>query len=117
MTNGSFIITILFSQLCLASFYLAIELSLLLGPVQNKNLPSRGDYCEQHLQHSVSLSLGKEENTLDIALDTLQSLVLISPVKYCVTQTLQILHISKDPQTRVAVFYSLIWKTVLLKCI
>ena len=26
---------------CLAPFYLALELSLLLGPVQNQNLPSR----------------------------------------------------------------------------
>ena len=28
---------------CLAPFYLALQLSLLLGPVRNQNLPSRGD--------------------------------------------------------------------------
>ena len=55
---------------CLATFYLALELSLLLGPVQNQNLPSRGAQCVQHLQHRVSLALCKQDKTLDIALDT-----------------------------------------------
>ena len=86
---------------CLAPFYLALELSLLLGPVQNQNLPSRGPKCAARLAHSVSIALCKQENTLDIALDTLPKLVLISQVKECVTQTLQILQISRDPQTRV----------------
>ena len=84
---------------CLAPFYLALELSLLLGPVQNQNLPSRGPKCAAHLAHSASLALCKQENTLDIALYTFQSLVSISEVKECVTQTLQILQISRDPQT------------------
>ena len=86
---------------CLAPFYLALELSLLLGPVQNQNLPSRGPKCAAHLAHSASLALCKQENTLDIALYTFRSLVSISEVKECVTQTLQILQISRDPQTRV----------------
>ena len=53
------------------------------------------------LAHSVSLALCKQGNTLDIALDTFQSLVSISEVRECVTQTLQILQISRDLQTRV----------------
>ena len=53
------------------------------------------------LAHSVSLALCKQENTPDIALDTFQSLVSISEVRECVTQTLQILQILKDPQTHV----------------
>ena len=73
--------------MCLAPFYLALELSLLFWPVLNQNLPSRGAYCAQQLQHSVSLSLCKQENTLDIALDTFRSLVSISEVRECVTQT------------------------------
>ena len=63
---------------CLAPFYLTLELSLLLGPVQNQNLPSRGPKCAPHLPHSASLALCKQKNTLEIALDTLLSLVLIS---------------------------------------
>ena len=86
---------------CLAPFYLALELSLLLGPVQNHNLLSRGPKCAAHLAHSASLALCKQENTLDIALYTFRSLVSISEVKECVTQTLQILQISRDPQTHV----------------
>ena len=35
--------------MCLAPFYLALEPSLLLGPVQNQNLPSRGRKCAPHL--------------------------------------------------------------------
>ena len=50
---------------------------------------------------SVSLALCKQENTQDIALDTLQSLVSVSEVRECVTQTLEILQISRDPQTLV----------------
>ena len=65
----------------LAPFYLALELTLLLGPVQNQNWPSRGGLCAQHLQYNVSLALGKQENTLDIALDILPNLVNISEVK------------------------------------
>ena len=33
----------------LAPFYLALEPNLLLGPVQNQNLPSRGRKCAPHL--------------------------------------------------------------------
>ena len=65
----------------------------IIGPVQNQNLPSRGPNCAPHLPHSALLALCKQENTLDIALDTLPSLVFISQVKECVTQTLQILQI------------------------
>ena len=53
------------------------------------------------LTHSVSLALCKQENTLHIALDTFQSLVSISKVREFVLQALQILQISRDPQTRV----------------
>ena len=81
--------------MCLAPFYFALELSLLFGPVQNQNLPSKGAQCAQYLQHSVSLALCKQENELDIALYTLP--VFISQVKDCVTQTLQILKVSRDP--------------------
>ena len=63
---------------CLAPFYLALELSLLLGPVQNQNLPSRGPKNAAHLAQSASLALCKPENTLYIALDTLPSLFFIS---------------------------------------
>ena len=45
--------------------------------------PLEGFNIAQHLQHSVSLALCKQENTLDIALDTLPSLVFISQVKVC----------------------------------
>ena len=38
-------------------------------------------------------------HTLDIVRDTFRSLVLISEMKECVTQTLQILKISRDSQT------------------
>ena len=53
------------------------------------------------LAHSVSLAICKQENTVDVALDAFQSLVSISEVRECVTQTLKILQISGDPQTRV----------------
>ena len=52
--------------------------------------------CRQMLDCEI-----RPENTLDIALDTLPSLVFIFQVKECVTQTLQNLQISRDPQTRV----------------
>ena len=48
----------------------------------------------------VSFGLCQQENTLNIALDTFRSLVSISEVRECVKQTLQILQISRDPQTR-----------------
>ena len=91
---------------CLAPFYLALELSLLLRLVQNQNLPSRGPKCPAHLAHSASSALCNQENTLDIALDTFRSLVSFCEVRECVTQTLQILQISRDPQTRVI---SVLW--------
>ena len=59
------------SPMCLTPFYLTLELSLLLGPVHNQNLPSRGPKCVPHFPHSASLALCKQENTLDIALNTL----------------------------------------------
>ena len=68
--------------MCLAPFYHALDLSLLLGPVQNHNLHSRGLLYAIRLAHSVSLALYKQENTLDIALDTFRSLVSISKVCY-----------------------------------
>ena len=52
--------------------------------------------------HSGSLALCKQENALDIALDTLPRLIFISQVKECVTQTPQIPPNSKDPETRVS---------------
>ena len=57
-----------------------------------------------HLADSASLALCKQENKLDIVLDTLPSLVffVISQAWECVTQTLEILQISRDPQTRVS---------------
>ena len=54
------------AHMCLAPFYLAVELSLLLGPVQNQNLPSREfKYAAHvaHMAHSASLALWKQENT------------------------------------------------------
>ena len=80
----------------LAPFSLALELSLSLGPVQIQNLPSRGPKCAAHLAHSTSLALCKQKNTLDIAIDTLQSLVIIFQVRVCVTQTIQSLQILRD---------------------
>ena len=53
------------------------------------------------MQHSVSIALCKQENTLYMDLNTLSSLFVISQVKECVTQTLQILQILRDPQPRV----------------
>ena len=38
------------------------------------------------LAHSVSIALCNQENTQDIALDTLQSLVFIFQVRECVTK-------------------------------
>ena len=94
-------IVIFMHHTCLAPLYLALELSLLWGPVRNKNLPSRGPKCTSHLPHSASLAQCKQENTLDIALDTLPSQVFKFQGKDCVTQPLQILEISRDPQTHV----------------
>ena len=59
-----------FRHMCLDPFYLALELSILLGPVQNQNLHSRGPTCAAHLAQNASLALCKQEITLDIALDT-----------------------------------------------
>ena len=56
-------------HMCLAPFYLALGM------------------CAT----SALFALCKQENTLDIALDTLLSLVFISQVKECLTRTLQIL--------------------------
>ena len=64
--------------MCLAPFYLALELSLILGPVQTQNLRFRGSLYAARLARSVSLALCKQESTLEIALDTFQSLVSIS---------------------------------------
>ena len=57
------------------------------------------------LVHIVYLALCKQENTLDIALDTFQTLISISEARECVTQTLKILQISRDPQTCVPQAY------------
>ena len=46
---------------CLAPFYLALELSLLLGPVQTQKLHSRGPICVAHLANFASLALCKQE--------------------------------------------------------
>ena len=73
-------------------------MSLILGPVQNQNLPSRGPKCAAHLAHSLSLALCKQKNTLEIALDILSSLVSHSKVREWVTQTLQVFQILRDPQ-------------------
>ena len=93
---------------CLASFYLAREMSLLLGTVQNQNLHSRGPKYGGRLGHSASLALCNQENTLDIAEDTLPRLVSIFQERECVTKTLQTPPISWDPQTGVLMIL-LLW--------
>ena len=71
---------------------------------------------------SGTLALCKQENTLDIALDTSQILVSISKVRECVTQTLQIFQILRDPQTHVGPVFLLSnlilgKETILFSCI
>ena len=56
--------------MCFAPFYLALELSLVLGQVQNQNLPSRWPKYAAGVEYSASLALYKQEITIDIALDT-----------------------------------------------
>ena len=42
-----------------------------IGAGTNQNLPCRGPKCAPHLPNSASFALCKQDNTLDIALDTL----------------------------------------------
>ena len=55
------------------------ELSLILRPVRNQILHFRGCSCAGHLSHSAVLGKAYQENTLDIALDTLPIFVFVSP--------------------------------------
>ena len=75
-------------------------MSLILGPVQNQNLYSKGSLFA-HLLYSASLAKAYQENPLDIDLDTFRSLVSISAVRECVTKTLQTHQSKRDALTHV----------------
>ena len=47
------------------------DLNLILGPVQNPIVYTRGPSCVRHLRHSASYTKAYQEKSLDIGLDTL----------------------------------------------